>query len=80
MDGHNVAGETDGVRTNDLCDSSKLHVKITFGYFQAAAFLGYYSAYSGNSSLTFGVTYQSLEDGNNSLFRNVGKEFPVYAA
>jgi len=53
MDGHKAAGETAGARTNDLCDSSKLSLKITFGYFQAAALLGYYSALDDNSLLTF---------------------------
>lgn len=42
-----------GARTSDLCDSSRLFVKIMFGYFQAAALLGCYSAYSCNSLLTF---------------------------
>jgi len=48
------------------------------------ALLGYYAAYSDNSSPNFrdnlSAPLMTLEDGTDRLSRNVGKELPLYPA
>ena len=39
-----------------------------------------YAASSGNFFSAFGNTYRSLEYGADRLFRNVGKELPLFPA
>jgi len=51
---------------------------------EIGALVGYYAAYSDNSSPTFrdniSVPLMTLEDETDRLSRNVGKELPLYHA
>jgi hypothetical protein len=43
------------------------------------AVLSHYTASSGNLLPTFRATFKTIEDGPNSLSRNVGNELPLLA-